>query len=89
MADIGGNWVARTAQSEHIGPSSNGASSGGSTANIATATRQLTASSEDPGTFTPSSNRFWAAATIAVYPAAGGGGGGGSDPLELMLLGVG
>lgn len=47
-----------------------GTSSGGSTCNIATATRQLAASSDDPGTFTPSSNRFWTSATIGVKPAA-------------------
>lgn len=52
---------------------SNGTSSGGSTCNLASATRQLAASSDDPGTFTPSSNRFWAAATVAVRPAAAGG----------------
>jgi hypothetical protein len=51
---------------------SNGTSSGGSTVNIASATRQLAASSDDPGTFTPNSNRFWAAATVVVRPAAGG-----------------
>lgn len=61
------------APTNYTGLLSNGASSGGSTANIASATRQLTATSDDPGTFTPSSNRFWAAATVAVYPAAGGG----------------
>jgi hypothetical protein len=75
------------APTNYTGLQSNGTSSGGSTANIATATRQLTASSENPGTFTPNSNRFWAAATVAVYPAASGGSG--SDPLELMILSVG
>jgi len=66
---------------------SNGASSGGSSCNIASATRQLNASSEDPGTFSPNSNRFWTAATLAVRPAAGGGGG--STAHNLTLLGVG
>lgn len=61
------------APTNYTGLQSNGASSGGSTANIATATRQLNATSEDPGTFTPSSNRFWTAATIAVRPVASGG----------------
>lgn len=60
------------APTNYSGLQSNGGSSGGATVNIATATRQLTASSEDPGAFTPSSNRFWAAATIAIYPASGG-----------------
>lgn len=53
---------------------SNGASSGGSSVNVATATRQLTAASDDPGNFTPNNNRFWAAATIAIRPVASGGG---------------
>lgn len=51
---------------------SNGASSGGSTCNVASATKTNAASSEDPGTFTPNSNRFWAAATIGIRPSAGG-----------------
>lgn len=50
---------------------SNGTSSGGSSVNLATATRQLAASVDDPGTFTPNSNRFWAAATVVVSPASG------------------
>lgn len=62
------------APTSYTGLQSNGASSGGSSVNVATATRQLTASSENPSTFTPNSNRFWAAATVAIYPAAGGGG---------------
>lgn len=50
-----------------------GASSGGSATSLASAIRQLNATSEDPGAFTAGgSNRFWAAATIAVRPAAGG-----------------
>jgi len=53
-----------------------GASSGGSAVSIATATKQLSAATtENPGAFTAGgSNRFWAAVTVAVYPAAGGGG---------------
>lgn len=51
----------------------NGASSGGSAVSLASAWLQLNASSEDPGAFTVSgSNRFWAAATIAIRPASGG-----------------
>lgn len=61
------------APTNYTGFQNNGASSGGSAVSIASATRQLNASSEDPGTFTAGgSNRFWAAATIAVRPAAGG-----------------
>lgn len=64
----------------------NGASSGGATCNVASATRQLAAASDDPGTFTPNSNRFWAAQTIAIRPAAAAGG----DPTPLrMLMGMG
>lgn len=61
------------APTNYINLHSNGASSGGATANVASSTRQLTAVSDDPGTFTPSSNRFWAAANIAVRPTAAGG----------------
>jgi hypothetical protein len=62
-----------------------GASSGGSAVSIATATKQLSsATTEDPGTFTAGgSNRFWAAATIAVYPSGGGGGG---TPTNLFFF---
>lgn len=56
----------------YTGFQNNGASSGGSAVSIASATRQLNATSEDPGTFTVSgSNRFWAAATIAIRPSGG------------------
>lgn len=50
---------------------SNGASTGGATCNVASSTRELAAASDDPGTFTPSSNRFWTAATICVRPSGG------------------
>lgn len=54
-----------------------GASSGGAAVSLATAVNYTSASSEDPGAFTVSgSNRFWAAATMAVKPSGGGGGGG-------------
>lgn len=59
------------APTNYINLISNGASSGGATVNVASSTRELAAASENPGTFTPNSNRFWAAATIAVRPAAG------------------
>lgn len=49
------------------------ASSGGGASNAGSAIRQLNATSEDPGTFTVSQNRWWAAFTVAVRPAAGGG----------------
>jgi hypothetical protein len=61
------------APTNYLALRSNGASSGGSTCNVASSTRELNATSEDPGTFTPSSNRFWAAANIAIRPAGGGG----------------
>lgn len=51
---------------------SNGTSTGGSTCNVASSTRGLNATSDDPGTFTPSSNRFWASATIGIRPAPSG-----------------
>jgi len=76
------------APTNYTGLLSSGASSGGSTVNVATATRQLTGTTEDPGTFTPASNRYWAAATVAVYPAAGGGGGG-TTAHNLSMMGVG
>lgn len=47
---------------------SNGASSGGAEVSVAFAIRKLAAASDDPGTFTPNSNRFWAAMTIVVRP---------------------
>lgn len=48
----------------------NGASSGGSAVSLASATLQFTSATEDPGTFTAGgSNRFWAAATIAIKPS--------------------
>lgn len=58
--------------SNYSGFQNNGASTGGSAVSIASAYRQLNASSEDPGAFTAGgSNRFWAAATVAVRPAGG------------------
>ena len=62
------------APTNYTGFQNNGASSGGAAVSIATATRQLNAASENPGTFTAGgSNRFWASATIAIRPSAGGG----------------
>jgi len=62
------------APTNYSGFQNNGASSGGSATSVATAYRQLNASSENPGTFTAGgSNRFWAAATIGVRPVASGG----------------
>lgn len=55
-------------------PVSSGASSGGGAVSVAMGYRQLNASSEDPGAFTAGgSNRFWAAATVAIKPISGGG----------------
>ncbi|MEI9966161.1 MAG: hypothetical protein WDN67_00575 [Candidatus Moraniibacteriota bacterium] len=61
------------APTSYTGFVNNGASSGGSAVSVASASQALTASPEDPGAFTAGgSNRFWAAATIAIRPAAGG-----------------
>lgn len=74
------------APTNYTGFQNNGTSSGGSTCDIASATRQLNASSEDPGTFSVNNNRFWAAATVAIRPAASG-----AVTLApgLMLMGMG
>lgn len=58
-----------------FGFAQNGASSGGSACSIAHGYDKNPVATYDPGTFTTSgSNRWWAAATIAVRPAAAGGG---------------
>lgn len=44
--------------------------SGGGACGVASAERQLTATSEDPGTFTISAGAEWVAATIAIHPGA-------------------
>lgn len=59
------------APTNYTGFQNNNASSGGAAVDVASATRQLNATSEDPGTFTVASNRFWTAATIGVRPTAG------------------
>lgn len=62
------------APTNYSGFQNNGASSGGSAVSIANSYRQLNAASEDPGAFTAGgSNRFWAAATVAIRPAAASG----------------
>lgn len=70
--------AAATTSAWSAGPSNysgfqvDGASSGGGAVSIASAYRELNASSEDPGAFTvDGSNRFWAAATVAIRPAGG------------------
>lgn len=64
------------APTNYLGFANNGASSGGAAVSVASCYRELNATSEDPGTFTAGgSNRFWAALTVAIRPAAGGGGG--------------
>lgn len=66
-------WSA--APTNYSGFAQNGASSGGAAVCVAHGYRQLTADSDDPGTFTVSgSNRWWAAATMVIRPAAAGGG---------------
>lgn len=79
----GGSFTA--APTNYTGFQNNSASSGGSITDVASSTRQLNAASENPGTFTTASNRFWASATLAVRPAASGG----ATPHNLTLLGVG
>lgn len=65
----------------------NGASGGGAAVCVAHGTKDSASATEDPGTFTVSgSNRWWAAATIAVRPAEGGGGG---DPVIVTIIGGG
>lgn len=52
-----------------------GASSGGAAVSLATSYENylgVGVASEDPGTFTVSSNRFWAAMTVVIRPSAGG-----------------
>ncbi len=62
------------APSGYSGFANNGASSGGSAVSVACGYLQNAAGSEDPGTFTAGgSNRFWAAFTVGVRPAAGSG----------------
>lgn len=66
-------WSA--APSGYSGFAQNGASSGGAAVAVAHGYKEAAADTENPGTFTVSgSNRFWAAATLAIRPAAGGGG---------------
>jgi hypothetical protein len=79
-------WVAgfalddgtKTLSSYPTNYSDNQATVAGSTAGVrlGIATRELNASSENPGSFTVSASDSWVALTIAVRPAAGGGGGG-------------
>lgn len=49
------------------------ASAGGGAANAGSAIRQHNTATEDPGTFTTSQDRWWAAFTVAVRPAGAGG----------------
>lgn len=58
------------AQTNYSDLVSNNVSSGGSQCNTGTSYRQLNASSETPGAFTTSSDRWWVTAVIAVRPAA-------------------
>lgn len=61
--------------SGYSGFQNSGGSSGGSAVSLGTAYKATTAStSENPGAFTASNNRFWAGATIAIAPSGGGGG---------------
>lgn len=58
------------APTNYTGFVNTGTSSGGSAASIGSGTRNLTASSEDPGTFSVNNNRWWAATTVAIRPSA-------------------
>lgn len=72
-----------------FGFSQNGASSGGAAVCVAHGYDMSATDTYDPGTFTPSgSNRYWAAATIAVRSAETGGGGSAAPTLMLMGLGI-
>lgn len=78
--EVAGNSATSTlttgASTNYSGYQANTASSGGAQVNIASAYRQLNASSEDPGVFANSTNiRYWAAMTVAIRPAAVAGGG--------------
>lgn len=78
--EVAGNSATSTlttgASTNYSGYQANTASSGGSQVNIASAYRQLNASSEDPGVFASAKNiRYWAAVTIAIRPTAAAGGG--------------
>lgn len=59
------------APANYTGLTSTTAATGGGTSNIGSAYRTNTAASEDPGTFTTSTNRWWAAFTIAIRPSSG------------------
>lgn len=59
------------APTNYTGFDNDGASSGGAACSVATAYRELNASTEDPGAFTVSNNRWWAAATVVFKPASG------------------
>lgn len=77
------------ASTNYSGYQDDTASSGGAQANIASASRQLNASSDDPGEFANAGSiRYWAALTVAIQPSAGGGGGGATPTLMLMGMGT-
>jgi hypothetical protein len=69
-------WIAVQSNAGSSAPSGYPADYGNGTANqgtfgpaLAFATRELAASSDDPGTFTLTSSQAWGAATIAIRPA--------------------
>lgn len=66
-----------------------GASTGGSAVSLATSYRDLNATSEDPGAFTAGgSNRFWAAATVAIRPIGSAPPPTASSGFTLLMMGV-
>lgn len=77
--------TASAAPTNYLGFVTNSVSSGGSQVGASFAYRQLNASSETPGSFTTSADRWWMTTTLAIKPS------GGSTPTahNLTLLGVG
>lgn len=76
--EVAGNTATSTfvtgASTNYSGYDLDTASTGGAQCNIASAYRELNATSEDPGEMTnPGSIRWWAAMTIAVRPSASSG----------------
>lgn len=65
--------------------SSDFASTGGSICNMAMATRNYNSATDDPGTFTTSTNRFWSCMTVILRPA---GGGGTTGQIKALVAGV-
>lgn len=74
--------TASAAPTNYSGFVTNSASSGGSQVGTSFAYRQLNATSETPGSFTTTSDRWWMTVTLSVKPASGGGG----SPTNLFFF---